>query len=164
MLNRMPNPDWRLVADYVQTRSPRQCRERWRMYLHPVVNTGPWTDEEDIILEREHGLLGPQWAAIALFLPGRSEVHVKNRWSKLSRERGKSPRRKTKTDTARQPPKQTRPQLPSISQLCPDSSLWSGLRQSEFGLEDVGSWAMPGRNAGALPVFATGTTAGPNRE
>jgi hypothetical protein len=87
MAARDSNPDWVEIANAVQDRSPRQCRERWRNYLKPVIDSSPWTPEEDQILLREFQNLGRQWTAIAVFLPGRTEVNVKNRWSKLRRDR-----------------------------------------------------------------------------
>jgi hypothetical protein len=138
MANRMPIPDWGLIARQLRGRSARQCRERWRMYLRPLINTGPWTPEEDDILEREFAEQGPKWAGIALFLPGRTEIHLKNRWSKLSRERGKSRKKQpVKHDREIAQPKGNRPQLPPISQLCAESNLWIG---ASAGILPPGDW------------------------
>jgi hypothetical protein len=122
MIARTPIPDWHAIADSLPTRSARQCRERWRSYLLPAINPEPWTLEEDAILDREFDNLGPKWSAIALFLPGRTEVHVKNRWSKLCRDRSKSA---AKRKNQRNPHKERRPivKLPSISELCAESSI-----------------------------------------
>jgi hypothetical protein len=87
MVARDPHPDWVHIANALDDRSPRQCRERWRNYLKPVIDSTAWRPDEDQILMREFQNLGRQWTAIAVFLPGRTEVNVKNRWSKLRRDR-----------------------------------------------------------------------------
>jgi hypothetical protein len=124
LLSTMPQPDWQRVASQLGTRSPRQCRERWRSYLHPDLKTGQWTREEDAILRREHANVGPRWATIALFLPGRSEIQVKNRWlGTLRHKLGSRPRKTnltTKSRSAEEPSKEQPPRLPSIEQLCPN--------------------------------------------
>jgi hypothetical protein len=56
------------------------------MYLDPEVIAGSWTSEEDAVLQRKHDELGSRWAAIAMFLPGRTEVQIKNRYVKLHRD------------------------------------------------------------------------------
>lgn len=117
LVNSMPRPDWRRVADALVTRSARQCRERWRSYLQPDLTAGPWTPDEDEMLKREHSNLGPKWAAIALFLPGRSEIQVKNRWLKLTRHPRR--RRQRTAPTIRPEPKAQPPRLPPIAQLWP---------------------------------------------
>jgi hypothetical protein len=80
-------PDWIAISQRLGTRTPRQCRERWRHYLKPVIKRSEWTDLEDRILEQEHENLGPRWSLLAAFLPGRTEVNIKNRWSKICRKR-----------------------------------------------------------------------------
>jgi hypothetical protein len=87
MVARDPHPDWVHIASALDDRSARQCRERWRNYIKPVIDSRPWTAEEDQILTREFQNLGRQWNTIAVFLPGRTEVNVKNRWTKLRRVR-----------------------------------------------------------------------------
>jgi hypothetical protein len=140
MVSRMSDPDWGLISDCLGTRSARQCRERWRMYLHPVINADPWTAEEDQILRREHATMGPRWTAIALLLPGRTEVHVKNRWTKLCRGKGRRRHRKLNPSPDSQQPNEKRVQFPPISQLCLQSTLWPG-RTAEFRWDDVTTWS-----------------------
>jgi hypothetical protein len=114
------------------------------MYLHPFVSTTPWTAQEDDILMTEYRTLGAKWAAIALFLPGRTEVHVKNRWSKLDRDRAKSraaTAKEARAESARKGPKQGRLQFAPISELCPGSGLWAGLGRPTFNWADMLSQA-----------------------
>ncbi|EAY19115.1 Myb-like DNA-binding domain containing protein [Trichomonas vaginalis G3] len=73
--------NWSSLANVLQSRTPKQCRERWHNHLDPKINKGPWTHQEDIILAQKHSELGNKWADIAKFLPGRTDTLVKNRWN-----------------------------------------------------------------------------------
>jgi hypothetical protein len=76
---------WPLVASSVPQRSHKQCRERWVNHLSPTVIKHKWTSEEDaLLLELGRKHLG-KWAAIARFIPGRTENQVKVRWHILNR-------------------------------------------------------------------------------
>lgn len=83
--------NWRLISELIGTRSPRQCRERWKHYLLPYIEKNPWTEQEDLVLRRLHDIFGHKWAKIALGLPGRTDVNVKNRWALLTRKGMKEP-------------------------------------------------------------------------
>ena len=73
--------NWRVISRQMPNRTTRQCRERYRNYLSPKVKNGPWTQEEDILLEQKYIEYGPKWATIAKFFPSRSDVNIKNRWA-----------------------------------------------------------------------------------
>jgi hypothetical protein len=77
--------NWRPVADQMQGRSPRQCRERWRNYLSPNLRKEEWCTEEDATLIAEFERLGPRWTLIAKAFRGRSDIAIKNRWKLLVR-------------------------------------------------------------------------------
>jgi len=46
--------DWIKVSQLMETRNPRQCRERWNNYINPALRTDPWTPEEDILLDQKN--------------------------------------------------------------------------------------------------------------
>ena len=72
--------DWHVIADHMENRNARQCRERWRNYLCPEVENGPWTDEEDRLLDEKFAIYGPKWKMIATFFPSRTDINIKSRW------------------------------------------------------------------------------------
>ena len=73
--------NWRVISKYMPNRTTRQCRERYKNYLAPNVTNGPWTTEEDLLLEQKYMEYGPKWATIAQFFKNRSDVNIKNRWA-----------------------------------------------------------------------------------
>jgi len=75
--------NWTVVAAHMKTRTPRQCRERFKNYLSTKIRNDPWTIEEETLLEEKVKELGPRWAKIALFFESRSDVNVKNHWTAL---------------------------------------------------------------------------------
>jgi hypothetical protein len=77
--------NWHTIATYFTSRTPRQLRERWKHYLAPTVNTGPWTFEEDWLLVQKTNELGPVWAYLTQFFDGRSDMALKNRFLGLQR-------------------------------------------------------------------------------
>jgi hypothetical protein len=42
--------DFGLIKYYLPHRTPRQVRERWRLYLNPMINNVPFTIEDDKLL------------------------------------------------------------------------------------------------------------------
>lgn len=72
---------WALIAEKMQTRSPRQCRERYKNYLSPKIQNAPWTPEEENLLIQKYQQLGPKWSIISVFFAPRSDVNVKNHWA-----------------------------------------------------------------------------------
>ncbi|OHT11601.1 Myb-like DNA-binding domain containing protein [Tritrichomonas foetus] len=85
--------DWKLIAEQLGSRTPRQCRERYKNYLMPGIVNGPWTKEEDALLYSKYHEIGPHWSLIGKAFPTRSEVNIKNRWASISK-----PNRKKSTE------------------------------------------------------------------
>jgi hypothetical protein len=76
---------WGKVGSCLRNRTGKQCRERWVGQLAPCVSKEIWSFEEDALLIEEQARTGNKWAAIAAKLPGRTSIHLKNRWNWLVR-------------------------------------------------------------------------------
>lgn len=79
------NKDWSAISKYMGTRSPRQCRERYNLYLRPDVQNTPWTDEEDELLIRMFAQYGSKWSVIAQSFHNRTANNIKNRFKQYQR-------------------------------------------------------------------------------
>jgi len=86
--------NWQAVADRVEGRTTKQCRERWFNHLDPRIRRGNFTDEEDTIILENQQRIGNRWSAIASMLPGRTEDAVKIRWKALTRNKSPDPVKK----------------------------------------------------------------------
>ena len=84
--------NWEEVSKFMEGRSSRQCKERWSYYLNPDVNHGPWTKQEDALLEEKYKQFGPKWSRITVFFPSRTEINVRNRWLVNKRHKEKATR------------------------------------------------------------------------
>ena len=78
---------WNTIASEIGTRTARQCRNRYNDFLAPGLNKSPWTPEEDELLKRQYEELGPRWAVLRSFFPGRTDLNIKNRFGYLTRNR-----------------------------------------------------------------------------
>jgi len=77
------NVDWNLIASLLPDRSPRQCRERYKNYLAPSVLNGPWTKEEEALLEQKFSEIGAKWSRLVQYFPSRTDINIKNHWAAL---------------------------------------------------------------------------------
>jgi len=76
---------WNVISSCVPGRTGKQCRERWLGQLSPNVSKNHWSLSEDMQLINCQKFHGNKWSTISKFLPGRSPISVKNRWSWLVR-------------------------------------------------------------------------------
>ena len=72
---------WVQISEVLQTRTPKQCRERWHQNLKPDLNHDPINDVEGQFIEDQVRQVGKKWAEIARMMNNRSDNAVKNWWN-----------------------------------------------------------------------------------
>lgn len=73
--------NWKRIAESIPNKTDVQCLHRWQKVLHPDLIKGPWKPEEDEIVRKLVGELGPKkWSVIAKHLPGRIGKQCRERW------------------------------------------------------------------------------------
>lgn len=88
MVKKYGTDSWPSVAAaFMGTRNARQCRNRYMNFLAPELNKDPWTPEEDELLKKQYEEIGPRWAVLRTFFPGRTDLNIKNRFGFLTRNR-----------------------------------------------------------------------------
>ena len=90
LVKKYGSKDWIQISKLIQTRNPRQCRERWNNYVNPDLRSDPFSNEEDLILELKYKEYGPKWNKISKFFVNRSDNSIRNRWMMISRHRAKN--------------------------------------------------------------------------
>nr|URY18905.1 MYB protein [Zanthoxylum bungeanum] len=74
--------NWRSVPTNTGLlRCSKSCRLRWTNYLRPGIKRGNFTPHEEGMIIHLQALLGNKWAAIASYLPQRTDNDVKNYWN-----------------------------------------------------------------------------------
>lgn len=96
--------NWVRISSTIQTRSPKQCRERFHQNLKPNLNHDPISPEEGMMIEQMVADMGKRWAEIARRLRGRSDNAVKNWWNGgMNRRRRSNNPRRTELEVRQQP-------------------------------------------------------------
>ncbi|CAA2985706.1 myb-related 306-like [Olea europaea subsp. europaea] len=74
--------NWRSVPiNTGLSRCSKSCRLRWTNYLRPGIKRGNFTPHEEGMIIHLQALLGNKWAAIASYLPQRTDNDIKNYWN-----------------------------------------------------------------------------------
>lgn len=72
--------NWTAIAQNMDGRTPRQCRERWKHYLSGLDSQTPWTEEEQTLLNKKVEECGWKWGVIARFFPNRTPQTLRNHY------------------------------------------------------------------------------------
>ncbi|KAK8035080.1 hypothetical protein PG993_010075 [Apiospora rasikravindrae] len=86
--------NWVKIAQMLDSRTPKQCRERYHQNLKPSLNHDPISPEEGMLIEKLVTELGKRWAEIARRLHNRSDNAVKNWWNGSMNRRRRMHRRR----------------------------------------------------------------------
>ncbi|KAI4378410.1 hypothetical protein MLD38_015891 [Melastoma candidum] len=74
--------NWRSVPTNTGLlRCSKSCRLRWTNYLRPGIKRGNFNPHEEGMIIHLQALLGNKWAAIASYLPQRTDNDIKNYWN-----------------------------------------------------------------------------------
>ena len=126
--------NWVRISQTIQTRSPKQCRERFHQNLKPNLNHEPITPEEGLLIEQMVAEMGKRWAEIARRLRGRSDNAVKNWWNGGLNRRRRSTNQRRNDLEVRQQSRSAQPQsfaVPSHQHPLPPH--FTQMQQQYFG-------------------------------
>ena len=58
---------WKLIAEIIQTKSAKQCRDHYFNCLDPKIRNSLWTEDEEKILLKKYQQYGSHWSKIKRF-------------------------------------------------------------------------------------------------
>ena len=106
---------WREISNQMDSRNPRQCRERWLNVISGESCKREWSPEEDSLILAKYGEFGPQWKAMEKFFQGRVHYDLRNRFVSLKRNYNRfivnMLSSSKKSGFSRKPPKPRQPEL-----------------------------------------------------
>ncbi|CAN1155878.1 Transcription factor MYB94 [Linum perenne] len=105
-------------------RCSKSCRLRWTNYLRPGIKRGNFTHHEEKMIIHLQALLGNRWAAIASYLPQRTDNDIKNYWNTHLKKKLNNGGSRTSPSTAAK----------SSSNENNSKGLWERRLQADIGL------------------------------
>ena len=80
LVEKYGNNNWTLIANKIKKFSPRQCKDRYEVYLLKPTIKRPWTMEEDLLIQSLFATHGTKWGLISNFFNARNANDIKNRY------------------------------------------------------------------------------------
>jgi hypothetical protein len=77
---------WKIIESFIEGRKANQIRERYLNYLDNDLKSLPWNREEDNLLLTSASRFSFCWKQMEIYFPGRTDVHLKNRFKFLRKQ------------------------------------------------------------------------------
>lgn len=78
-VNLLGTKKWSLISKYVNSRTAKQCRDRYMNYLKPGLSNMEWTKSEDDLLLNLYRKFGSKWSIKSNYFNNRNQISLKNR-------------------------------------------------------------------------------------